>query len=214
MLDGNTLDAARKVDFPVRLVTGNAVDRRTLIRGEIAIPAKLLKHGHGELGITVLDLGSDRIGAFGKKVVTFMLDPETGTEAETAFGDRLVCVVKQRCARMTHFGRAPARPRKTVVVTINLTTNSLQRCLVEDVLVRHVRLHALRRLAGVADRPHALVEFAGHVFDQRLIIVHRDVAEHAVSKAQLLGELIDDGVVRQRVEGRLDDLFTPLQRAV
>ena len=55
MLDGNTLDAARKVDFPVGFVTGNAFDCRTLIRSEITIPAKLLQHAHCELGITVLD---------------------------------------------------------------------------------------------------------------------------------------------------------------
>ena len=78
-------------------------------------------------------------------------------------------------------------------------------------LVLHVRLHPLRRLAGITDRPHTLVEFAGNVFDQRLITIHRDVPEHAVSKSELLGELVDDGVVRQRVKGWLDDFLTPLQ---
>ena len=81
-------------------------------------------------------------------------------------------------------------------------------------LVFHVCFQTLRRLTGVSDRPHALVEFAGHVFDQRLVSVHLDVPEHAVGKSEFLGELVHDYVVRQRVEGRLDNLFTPLQRPV
>ena len=65
-------------------------DGSPLVIGQVAIPAELLEHGHGELGIAVLDLRADRIGAFGQQVVApFPLDAEAGPEAEAAFGHRL-----------------------------------------------------------------------------------------------------------------------------
>jgi hypothetical protein len=65
---------------------------------------------------------------------------------------------------------------------------ALQRGLVEGVLVGHVQLEPLRRLAGVADGPHAAVELAGDVFDVRLVAFDRDVLEHLGRQAELLRE--------------------------
>ena len=197
MLDGNTLDPAGKINLPVGLVTGNRIDSSTFIRRKITIPAQFLEHAHGEFRIAVLDFRPYRIRTFGQEVIAFVFNPETGTEAQSAFSNRLVGVIEQRCARMPHFSRPPARPGKTVIFTIKRAANSLQRGPVKSMLILHMGLHTFRRLAGIADGPHTLVELTRDIFDQRLIVVDRNIAEHAVSKAQFLGELVDDRVVRQ-----------------
>ena len=69
MLDRDPLDAARQVDLPVGLFAADRVDRLALVVGQVLVPAKLLQHGHGELGIAVLDLRADRIGTLGQQVV-------------------------------------------------------------------------------------------------------------------------------------------------
>ena len=81
-------------------------------------------------------------------------------------------------------------------------------------LVFHVHLHPLGALTRIADGPHAPVELAGNVLDQRFLSVHLDVAEHAIRKAELGGELVQDRVIGQRFKQRLDNLFPPLQRSV
>src|SRR3546814_6928337 len=80
---------------------------------------------------------------------------------------------------------------------------------VEGVLVGHVEPQALRRLAGVADRPAPVIEFAGDVLDERLGAIHLDVLEHLVGETELLGEEIHDLVVGLRLEERIEDLLTP-----
>ena len=214
MLDRNPLDAAGKVGLPVGLVTGYRFDGFTLIVGQIAIPAKLLEHGHGELGITVLDFRVDRIAALGQEVVPVPLDAEARTEAETAFGHRLRGVVEQRRSGMVHLGSAPARPRQAIEVAVGRPAPRLQGGPIEGGLIGHMQLEPLGRLAGVADRPHALVDFPQRVLDRRHGAVDRDVLEHLVGETELLGQEIDDLVVRLRFEQRLDDRFAPLQRAV
>ena len=77
-----------------------------------------------------------------------------------------------------------------------------------------VRLDTLRALAGVADRPHAAVELAGDVLHQRLVAVHLDVLEHLVGESELPRELVEDGLIRQTLEDRVDDLVPPLEGAV
>ena len=52
------------------------------------------------------------------------------------------------------------------------------------------RLQPLRRLAGVADRPHPFIELAGDVFDQRLGAVDLNVLAQLLFVAELAGEQI------------------------
>src|SRR3546814_1593265 len=91
---------------------------------------------------------------------------------------------------MFHLRGAPARPRQAVGLAVARTAMRAQGGPVEGVLVGHVEPQALRRLAGVADRPGPAIELAGDVLDQRLGAVHLDVLEHLVGEAELLGEEI------------------------
>src|SRR3546814_15853158 len=86
MLDGDALDAAREVGLPARLRTRHRVDRLALVVGEILVPAELLEHLHGELGIAVPDLRAGREGAVGQQAHAVALHTEAGTEAEAALG--------------------------------------------------------------------------------------------------------------------------------
>jgi hypothetical protein len=82
------------------------------------------------------------------------------------------------------------------------------------VLVLHVLAETLRRLAGVADRPHATVELARDVFDKRLVAVDLDVFAEFLLEPELPGEEIENLLIRFQLKDRLDDLLTPLQRSV
>ncbi len=112
--------------------------------------------------------------------------------------------------------RAPARPRQAVVVAADLRLVGLgaQRHQVELVLVAHMRLQPLRRLAGIAGREAAAVDLAQQILRRRPLVFHLDVLEHLVGEAELLRQAIDDLVVVLRFEDRLDDLLAPLQRTV
>src|SRR3546814_15161453 len=77
--------------------------------------------------------------------------------------------------RMSHLRRAPARPRQAVGLAVAGTAVRAQGGPVEGVLVGHVEPQALRRLAGVADRPGHAIELAGDVLDQRLEIGRANV---------------------------------------
>ena len=81
MLDRDPLDAARKVGLPVGLVAGDLLDGGALAAVRSLVPTELLEHGHRELRISVLDLGTDRIAAFGEQILAVPLDAETGAEA-------------------------------------------------------------------------------------------------------------------------------------
>ena len=171
MLDGDPLDAARKVGLPVGLGPGHGVDRRTLLRRQVLVPAQLHEHLHGELGIAVLDLRPDRVHALGEQVLAVALHAEPGAEGQAAFRDALGHVVQVGRAGMPHLGGAPAGPRHTVILAVRRSAHGLQRCLVERVLVGHVQLEPLRRLAGIADGPHARVDLEGDVLDIGLVAV-------------------------------------------
>ena len=98
---------------------------------------------------------------------------------------------------MAHLCSTPARPRQTVIFTIKFTTDSLQCCSVEHMLICHMGFDPLWRLASVTNCPHATIELTSHIFNIWLVIGDFDLAEHTISKTKLLGKLVDDGVIRQ-----------------
>ena len=200
-----------------------ALDDRLLGFGEILVPAELLEHAVGELGIAVLDLGAERVGALGQEVVLarravgqldLALDAEAGAERAAAVHDVQIGVVERVGAGMLELRRAPARPRQAVIVALGRTILRPQRDQVEVLLVGHVQLEALRRLAAIAGRPAAAIDLAQDVLGNRPIVLDLDVLEHLVGEAELLRQEIHDLVVVLRFEDRLDDLLAPLQRAV
>ena len=215
MLDRDPLDAARKVGFPVGLGPCDGVDGRALFIRQVTVPAEIHQHLHGEFRISILDFGTSTVDAFGQQVVTIPLHAKAGAEGQTTFRDRLGHVVEVRRARMLHFGSAPAWPWHTVIVPIGGTTHGLQRRPVERVLVCHVQLDPLGRLAGIADCPHPGIELPRDAFDVRRIrVVHLDVAEEAVRPAELVGEHADDFMVSLGLEQRINHLVAPLERPV
>ncbi len=191
------------------------LDRGPLLRRQVDVPAELLQHLHGELRVAVLDLRADRVDALGQQVLAVPLDAEAGAEAHAALGDRDRYVVEVGRARVVELGRPPARPGQAVVIAVGGTAQRPQRRLVEGVLVGHVELHPLGRLAGIADRPHAAVELARDVLDDGSPFSSRAMLRNIRSaEAELVGEHRHDGVVGQALEQRLDHLLAPLQRAV
>ncbi|EFO30421.1 hypothetical protein TRICHSKD4_4012 [Roseibium sp. TrichSKD4] len=214
VLDGNTLDTAGKVGLPVGLVASHSFNGRPLFVGQIAIPAQGFEHGHGEFRITVLDLRAFRIRAFSQKVVAIFFYAEAGAECQATFSNRFGRIVEDWSPRVPHFCGPPARPRHTVVFSVARSTTRLKRCAVERVLVFHMLLEALRRLAGVADGPHAAVEFTGRVFNARNGALDRNVLEHLNFETELLRKQISNFVISLRFKQRIDDLLAPLDGAV
>ena len=142
------------------------------------------------------------------------LDAEPGAETATAIHHRKIGVVKERRARMFDLGRAPARPRQSVVVAFVRTGRGALSEHVEVGLMRHVRLEPLRRLTAVAGRETAAVHFAQNILGDRQIVLDLDVLEHLIGEAELLGHQVDDFKIVLRFEDRLDDLLAPLQCSV
>ena len=116
---------------------------------------------------------------------------------------------------MLELGRAPARPRQAVIVAL-ARDRSWRACVthVEVLLVRHVQLQPLRRLAAIAGGPAAAIDLAQQSSGSGTIVLDLDVLEHLVGEAELLGQQIHDLDIVLRLEDRLDDLLAPLQRAV
>ena len=215
MLDRNPLDPARKVGFPVGLGACNSVDRGTFVRSQIAVPPKVHQHLHGELGVAVLDLTVFGVDAFGQQVVAVPLNAETCAEGKTTISNRLRHIVEVGRTRVLHVGGAPARPWQTVVVPISGSTNGFERRAIKGVLVGHVEFDPLRALARVTDCPQTAVELTRDAFNVwRNFIFHLDVAEEAISKAELLRKQTDDFVVCFALEERVHNLVTPLKRTV
>ena len=167
-----------------------------------------------KLGMAVTDLIAHRSGPFRQQVYTVAFHAKPGAEVEATLGHRFAGVVQDRRSGMFHLRRTPTWPRQTVGLTIDRTTLRQHGIGVEGMPVLLVRLQPLGALAGVTDGPHTAVELAGGILDQRLIIVHLDVLGELLAKTQLLGELIHDGLIGQRLEQRLDNLRAPLQVAV
>ena len=116
-----------------------------------------------ELGVAGGDVGAQRVRAvFGQQVDTFALHAEVGAEVAAAVHHVLGGVVQVGRARVLELGRAVAGPWQAKVVTgevvagfLVLAALGLERFHVKQVHVAHVRLQALRALAGVADGPDA-----------------------------------------------------------
>ena len=115
---------------------------------------------------------------------------------------------------MVHFRCAPGWPWQAVDITIAGATHRTQCGLVEVVLVGHVLFQALGRLTGVADGPHATVEFTGDVLDDRFIAFNGNIAEHAIGETELVRKQLHDFMIDLGVEQRLYYFFSPLQRTV
>ena len=152
--------------------------------------------------------------ALRQEIDAILLDAEASAEGEPALGHRLRGVVEHRGSGMTHFRRAPAGPGQTVVFAVARPADRLQGGAVEGVLVGHLPLQPLWRLARIADGPHAAVYLAQSVLDRGLLINNCDVLEHLLGKAELLGEAIDDFVIGTRLKQWLDHLLAPLEGAV
>src|SRR5499426_2362898 len=201
---GHPLDAAGEVDRPghaIGTVAADALDHRFLGRGEILVPTELLEHPIGEFGVAVLDLRAERIGAFGEKIVLaratvgqldLALHAEAGTECAAAIHHVQIGVVERVGARMLEFGRSPARPRQAVIIAFSRTVLGPQADELEVLLVGHVELEALRRLAAIAGRPATTIDLAQDVLGDGLGALDLDVLEHAVSEAQPLRQQIHD----------------------
>ena len=228
MLQRDADDAAGQIDRPadaVGIVAADLVDGGEFGRGEILVPAELLEHAIGELGIAVGELRALAVGAFGQQVdvlhrtvrlLLFVDHAETRAERAAAVLGVKVGVVERMRSRMLDLRRAPARPRQAVIVAADFRLVGLgaQGHQVELALVLHVRLQPLRRLAGIAGRESAAVDFAQQVFRRRPLVLDLDVLEHPVGETELLRQPVDDLVIVLRFEDRLDDLLAPLQRAV
>ena len=214
MGDRHPLDTAGEVGFPVGFLAGNTVDHRPLFVGQITIPAEFGQRSHGKFRIPVFDIRIDRPGALGQQIVAIPFNPEPGAEGQAALTHRFRRIVEDRCPRMAHFRRTPARPGHAVIFAIQRAANGLQRGFVKGMLVGHMGAQPLWRLTGITNGPHAFVDFPRDVFNQRLIIFHLDVFEQLISKAKLCRKLIGDGVIRQRFKQRIDNRITPLDRPV
>ena len=121
MLHGDALDAARQVDLPVHrrnVVAAHLLDRGELVRRQVLVPAELLQHSHGELGVAVLDLRALVPRIDREQRLATALDTEAGTEGHAAFHRRLRRVVEQRRAGMLDLRRAVARPGQPVIVAV------------------------------------------------------------------------------------------------
>ena len=192
------------------------LDDRHFLRGEILVPAELLEHAERELGISVLDLGADRIGAVGEQADPVALDAETRAERTAAFLHRQIGVVEHGRAGVLEFRRSPARPRQAVnfAADFRIVLRRAQRDDIELGLISHVRFEPLGRLAAIAGRPAAAIDLAQDVLGRDRSVLDLDVLEHLVGEAELAGKQVHHVVVVLALEDRLDDLLAPLQRAV
>ena len=195
VLERHALDAARQIGRPghrIGLVAADLLNHGQFVRGQIGVPAELLEHAIGELGIAVLDLGVLRIGALGEQVDAVALDAEARAERAAAVHDVEVRVVEQRRAGMLDLRLSPS----TATAVRNnrpCTGRRLARSgdQIEILLVRHVQLETLRRLAAIAGRPAAAIHLAQDVFRHRTIAFDLDVLEHLVGEAELLRHQVD-----------------------
>ena len=76
VLDRDTLDSAGKIERPghgIGIGGIHTLDDFHFLRREILVPTELLEHRQGELRISVLDFGADRIRALGEQVIVLLL---------------------------------------------------------------------------------------------------------------------------------------------
>src|SRR5262245_4649243 len=112
--------------------------------------------------------------------------------------------------------RAATRPRQAVgdATYFRIVLWRPQRDHIEFGLISHVALESLRRLAAIASRPAAAIDFAQDVFRRDRTVLDLDVLEHLLRKSELAGQHVHRVIVVLAFENRLDDLLTPLERAV
>ena len=115
---------------------------------------------------------------------------------------------------MLDFGLAPARPRQPVVIALAGAVLGAKRDQIEILLVRHVQLDPLRRLAGVTGAPGSAVHLAQNVLGHRAVVLDLDLLEHQISESEFLGQQIYDLVIVLALEAWGNDLFAPLHGAV
>ena len=94
----------------------------------------------------------DRLAVFDHLAFDDALDPEAGAKCAAAFAHRQVGVVEDRGPRMPQFRSSPAWPRQAVVIAADLgiVLWRSERDQVEFMLIAHMRLEPLGRLAAIA----------------------------------------------------------------
>ena len=126
---------------------------------------------------------------------------------------------------MLQLWRAPAWPWQAEVVTTEVVARffvfaafGLQSLDVKKVHIAHMRFETLWALAGIANRPDRLIDFAqdffGHGFVHAFDFLQFVVFDQLFAKTKLLSQLVHDHVVRTTLPQRLDHFVAPLQRAV
>ena len=168
MLDGDALDTAREIKRPADRVDLLLVEfadpgnHRTLLHGQILIPAKTLEHAHGELRIAVLDLGFGREAALGQKRLAVAFEAKARAEGAAAILHRDIRIVEDMRARMAELRSPPAGPGQAVEITAHFVSigGRAQIDQIELVLVGHMRLEPLGTLTRIADRPAAAIDLA------------------------------------------------------
>ena len=194
--------------------------------GQLIPPAELFHQQVVKLGVARGDVSAQRVGTvFSQQVLAFPLNAEVGAEITAAVHDVLGGVVQIGGAGMLHLRCTVARPGQAEVVArgvvagfLVLAAFGLERLDVKHVHVAHVRLQALRALAGVANGPDTFVDFTqdvlGHGFVHALDFLHLVIFGELFAKAQFFSELMHDHLVAAAFPQRLNDFFAPLQRAV
>ena len=119
-------------------------------------------------------------------------DTEARAESAATVHHVQIGIVERVGSGMLEFRRTPARPWQAVVVALARPILGAQRDKVEVLLVRHVQLQALRRLTAVARRPATAIDLAQDVLRDRQVVLHLDVLEHLVAKAELGRQPVHD----------------------
>src|SRR5258708_19567818 len=87
---------------------------------------------------------------------------------------------------MLEFRRSPAWPWQAVIIALGGTVLGSQGDELEVLLVGHVQLEALRRLATIAGRPAAAIDLAEDVLGDGPVALDLYVLEHPVTEAHPL----------------------------
>ncbi len=121
----------------------------------------------------------------------------------------------------------PTRPGQAPLLAIDRSADGFFGLDIEDVSPLMLALQALGRLAIVANRETAEIDFSQHVFKgrfrQSLDVFHArrntlpiafHVMHELLSEAKPLGEVDHDGEIGSRLENRVNDSLVPLEVAV
>ena len=213
--------AARRIGFPIFAFSCFGFGF-----SEFTPPAQFFEQHVVEFGIAGGDVGTLGVRAvFRQQGFTFALDTKVGAEVTAAFHDVFGGVVQIGGTWVFEFGCAVARPWQTEIVIAKVVTCFLvfaalgfERFDIKQMHVAHVRFEAFWALAGVANGPDAFVDFTQDVFWHRFVhafdFLHFVVLDQLFAKAQFVGQLVHDHVVRAAFPQRIDDLLAPLQRAI